>query len=47
MVGALATAATLTPALLILAALLTATAAIVAAPTARQTQHPSGGGSND
>jgi MFS family permease len=44
LVGALATAITLTPALLGFAALLTAAAAIVAAPT-RQPQHPTGGGS--
>ena len=44
LVGALATAITLTPALLGFAALLTATAAIVAAPS-RQPQHRTGGGS--
>jgi DHA1 family tetracycline resistance protein-like MFS transporter len=44
LVGGLAAAATLTPALLTFAALLTATAAVVAAPT-RQPQHPTGGGS--
>ena len=44
LVGGLAAAATLTPALLIFAALLTATAAIVAVP-ARQPDHRIGGGS--
>jgi MFS transporter, DHA1 family, tetracycline resistance protein len=47
LVGALAAAASLTPALLILAALLTATAGIVAAPTTRHTQHPTDAGSNN
>jgi MFS family permease len=40
LVGALAAAATLTPALLILAALLSATAGVVALPATKQTQHP-------
>ena len=44
LVGALATAITLTPALLAFAGILTATAALVAAP-ARQPQHPTGGDS--
>jgi MFS family permease len=43
LVGGLAVAATVTPALLGFAALLTAAAAIVAAPS-RQPQHPTGGG---
>ena len=46
LVGALAAATTLTPALLILAALLGATAAIVATPTTRRAGHPTGGSSN-
>jgi MFS family permease len=45
LVGGLAAAATLTPALLGFAALLTAAAAIVAAPS-RQPQHPTGGGTS-
>ncbi len=40
LVGALAAATTLTPALLILAALLSATAGVVALPATKQTQHP-------
>ena len=43
LVGAIATATTLTPALLILAALLSATAAIVAAPATRLGGHRTGG----
>ena len=46
LVGGLAAAATLTPALLTFAALLTATAAIVAVPP-RLEQHQTGGGSNE
>jgi MFS family permease len=46
LVGGLAAAATLTPALLTFAALLTATAAIVAIPP-RLEQHQTGGGSNE
>lgn len=41
--GAIATATTLTPALLMLAARLSATAAIVAAPATRRGGHPTGG----
>ena len=43
LVGAVAAATTLTPALLILAALLSATAAIVATPTKARRGHPTGG----
>jgi hypothetical protein len=43
LVGALAVATTLTPALLILAALLSATATIVATPTTRRAGHQTGG----
>ena len=43
LVGALAAAAALTPALLALAALLTATAGIVAAHTTLEAQRPTGG----
>jgi len=45
LVGGLAAAATLTPALLTFAALLTATAAIVAIPS--RLEHQAGGGSNE
>jgi MFS family permease len=44
LVGALAATATLTPALLILAALLMSTAAVVAIPDARRSRHPAADG---